>query len=141
MTAEFPQPELDAVSEPYWKALQAGRLTFQRCRRCAHAWLPPRSECPNCLEPDPSWETASGRARLISWVVYHQAFHPAFADRLPYTVAVVELLTNIVNVGDPERLVLEQPLQLTLQREGAWSIPRFSPVTPATDRDSQQERS
>lgn len=34
----------------------------------------------------------SGKGRVLSWVVTHQPFLPAFADRLPYVVLVVELV-------------------------------------------------
>lgn len=128
-----PLPAPDALSAPYWAALDAGRHTFQRCRNCANAWLPPRHECPRCLAADWTWEDASGAARLISWVVYHTAFHPAFKPRLPYTVAVVELaegprlISNIVGPDDPETLAIDQPLRLTIEREGGVAIPRFRP--------------
>jgi uncharacterized OB-fold protein len=129
----LPLPVPDALSAPYWAALDAGRHTFQRCRVCNNAWLPPRHECPRCLAADWAWEDASGAARLISWVVYHTAFHPAFKARLPYTVAVVELaegprlISNIVGTDDPEQLAIDQPLRLTIEREGGVAVPRFRP--------------
>ena len=58
----------------------------------------------------------SGRGTVYSYTMATQAFHPSFADKLPFCIAVVELddqpglklLTNIVdlqadsvNVGDP----------------------------------------
>jgi len=133
LVAAVPIPQPDAVSRPYWAALEEGRHVFQRCIPCGHTWLPPRAECPRCLSPQSSWETASGHARLISWVVYHKAFHAAFADRLPYTVAVVELvegprlISNIVGVNDPETLRIDEPLRLVIERESGVAVPRYSP--------------
>ncbi|MFO1269919.1 MAG: OB-fold domain-containing protein, partial [Rubrivivax sp.] len=110
---DLPQPEITEVSRPYWQALREGRLVFQRCG-CGHAWLPARSECPVCLASAASnarWEQASGRGTLVSWVVYHTAYHPAFESRLPYNVALVQLaegprlLTNIID--GPEALTAE----------------------------------
>ena len=93
MTTEtdFPTPRVDVLNAPYWDALRQGFLAYQNCSECDHAWLPARSECPNCLSPDHQWQRASGRARLISWIVYHRPFNSAFNDRIPYNVAVVEL--------------------------------------------------
>ena len=131
-TADFPVPRPDAASAPYWQALAQGRLTFQRCAHCGNAWLPPRTECPRCLAPDWSWEQASGRGRLISWIVYHVAYHPAFADRIPYTVAVVELdegprlISNIVGVDDPEALRIDQALTLAIEQEHGVAVARFT---------------
>jgi uncharacterized OB-fold protein len=127
-------PVRDALSDPYWAALEEGRHIFQRCSACGHAWLPPRAECPVCLAAAWAWETASGEARLISWVVYHTAFHPAFADRLPYNVAIVELregprlITNISGIDDQEALRIEMPLRIAIEREGGVAIPRYVPA-------------
>jgi uncharacterized OB-fold protein len=121
------------IEDAYWAALEEGRHTFQRCSFCANAWLPPRRECPRCLRDTWTWETASGAARLISWVVYHTAFHPAFENRLPYTVAVVELaegprlISNIAGGEDPETLRIDQPLRLAIEREGGVAVPRYRP--------------
>jgi uncharacterized OB-fold protein len=131
-----PLPERDALSEPYWAALDGGRHIFQRCTACAHAWLPARGECPRCLSAHATWETAGGDARLISWVVYHTAFHPAFKARLPYTVAVVELsegprlITNIIGSDDPETLRIDQPLRLVIERESGVAVPRYAVAVP-----------
>jgi uncharacterized OB-fold protein len=127
-------PERTALSTPYWDSLAQGTLTFQRCNACGHAWLPARSECPGCLAADWRREAASGAAKLISWVVYHVAYHPAFEHRLPYNVAVVELdegprlISNVVGVEDAETLVIDQPLQLVIEDENGTAVARFSPA-------------
>jgi len=132
---EFPIPQRDPLEKPYWDALATGRHVFQRCSDCGEARLPPRPECPRCLSPASVWEEASGRARLVSWVVYHIAFHPAFRSRLPYTVAVVEmvegprLISNIVGSDDPEMLRIDQPLVLTIEQEHGIALPRYRPIS------------
>ena len=117
------------LNQPYWDALRAGRIDFQRCRACRRAWLPPREECPHCLAADWAWETGSGRGRLISWVVYHQAPNEAFAGRVPYNVAVVELdegprlITNLLENGKAPRI--EAPVELQVEEEGGLAMARF----------------
>lgn len=131
--AGFPRPDINSVNRPYWDGLAAGSLTFPRCDDCGHNWLPARSECPNCLSPRCSWEKASGRAKLVSWVVYHRPFHPAFADRVPYNVAVVELeegprmISNIVDCDDMSELQIDMPLSLRIEDEHGVAVPRFRP--------------
>lgn len=83
--------ELGPLERRAWDVLQDGQVGFQRCRPNGHAWLPARAECPRCLSPEWDWEEAGGSAELVSWVVYHRAFHPALADWVPYAVAAVEL--------------------------------------------------
>jgi uncharacterized OB-fold protein len=131
-TPTFPAPQRNEVTAPYWQALDEGRLTFQRCVACRHAWLPPRTECPRCLARESTWETASGKAKLVSWVVYHHGYHPYFAARLPYTVAVVELaegprlISGLATTGRP--LAIDLPLTLTIHREAGVALPRFAPA-------------
>ena len=130
----IPAPERDALNTPYWDSLAQGALSFQRCSACGHAWLPARAECPACLGDQWQWEKAGGGAKLISWVVYHVAFHPAFAKRLPYNVAVVELdegprlISNVVGIGDGESLKIDQPLRLVIEDECGTAVPRFVPA-------------
>lgn len=125
---DLPQPEITDLNRPFWDALQQGHLVFQRCR-CGHAWLPARHECPACLRAGATWEPASGRGTLISWVVYHTVYHPAFADRLPYHVALVQLaegprlITRIVDGHD--RLTGDALVELQVSREGDLALATF----------------
>jgi uncharacterized OB-fold protein len=129
--AEFPAPERTPANAPYWDALAEGRLIFQRCRACRHAWLPAREECPQCLRADWAWEDASGQAKLISWVVYHVAFNDWYKAKLPYNVATVELaegprlLSNIV--GDTP-LCIDMQLQSVIEHEDGIALARFRPA-------------
>lgn len=125
---EMPKPEPTGLSRPYWDALREGHLVIQRCA-CGHAWLPARSHCPACLHDQPRWERASGKGHIVSWVVYHTAYHPAFANRLPYNVALVQLaegprvLTNIVDANDA--LAADAPVTLKIEWEGDTALARF----------------
>lgn len=129
--AVFPTPEITPLSAPYWEGLREGVLRFQRCADCSHAWLPARAECPRCLQPDPRWEDAGGGARMVSWVVYHIAFHPAFRDRLPYNVAIVELdegprlVSNIVALDSDGGPRIDRHLRVLFEDEEGVTIPRF----------------
>ena len=132
--ATLPQPEITALTRPFWERLKQGHLSFQRCSACGHAWLPAREQCPQCLGEAWTREDAAGGARLISWVVYRTAFHPAFESRLPYTVAVIELdegprlISNVL--GDAGVLRIEQRLTLAIEDESGTALPRFRVATP-----------
>jgi uncharacterized OB-fold protein len=125
---DIPLPEKTPLTAPYWQALDEGHLVVARCD-CGHAFLPPRPLCPRCLQAAWRWERASGKGRLVSWVVYHTAYHPAYADRLPYNVALVELdegprlITNLVDA--PDQLVADAPVDLCIEREQGWALARF----------------
>ncbi|MEO5597789.1 MAG: OB-fold domain-containing protein [Novosphingobium sp.] len=133
----LPLPENNPVHQPFWEGAANGKLLFQRCRSCRHAFLPGRQECPECLKSDLEWEEASGRGTLYSWVVYHRAYGAAYQARIPYTVGIValeegpRLASNIVGIADPEALVIDQPLELTIEIDDGIAIPRFRPAGPA----------
>jgi uncharacterized OB-fold protein len=129
---DLPEPSEEMAD--HRAALVDGRLTFQRCERCANAWLPPREHCPRCLSPAWGWEDASGDAKVVSWVVYHRAFHPAFADRVPYNVVVAELaegprlISNVIGIEAAEGLAIDLPLRFAPEREGDVPVARFRPA-------------
>jgi uncharacterized OB-fold protein len=124
-------PAIEPASEAYWGALKEGQFRFQRCASCKTAWLPPRSECPSCWSPRWSWEPASGKGRLLSWVIFHTAFHEAFKTRLPYNVAVVELaegprlITNITNLAEHDGDVTDRAVSLVIEYDHDRHLPRF----------------
>ncbi|MCY4608396.1 MAG: OB-fold domain-containing protein [bacterium] len=131
----FPAPETNDLNRPYWDGLAAGELRHQHCSNCGNNWLPAREACPRCLATDPVWQPASGRGRIVSWVVYHKAYHNAFADRVPYDVSLVELdegprlLTNIVDSDAGRALSIGALVELKIEREGDLTLARFRLVS------------
>ncbi|WP_431015324.1 Zn-ribbon domain-containing OB-fold protein [Bradyrhizobium pachyrhizi] len=120
-----------AVTAPYWQALSEGRLDFQRCRACGHGWLPARAQCSACLSDDSEWCPASGKGRIVSWVVYHIAYAPHLAERIPYNVTIVELaegprlMTNIIDHPDGQGLGVDAPVELVIETDFERALPRF----------------
>jgi uncharacterized OB-fold protein len=86
---EVPQPDVD--SAPFWEAVGQHRLVVQQCDDCRGLRFPTLPVCPRCGSMKTSWADVSGRGRVLSWVVTHQVFHPAFAARVPYTILLVQL--------------------------------------------------
>lgn len=123
--------EIEKIQQAHWSALAEGRLTLQRCA-CGQLFMPARAACPACLGSRWTWETAQGGGRLKSWVVYHTAFHPAYRDRLPYNVALVELdegpslITNIL--ADGALLCAEARVRFVATPEGDRTLARFELV-------------
>lgn len=126
--------EVTELTKPYWDSLADGRLSFQSCRACGHNWLPARDTCPNCLALDDYvWTQSSGRGRVVSWVVYHIAYDPAFKERVPYNVAIVELaegprlITNLLMSND----AISPDLAVTLTPVPSLNVtlPCFKPAS------------
>ena len=84
-------PVPDRLTAFYWEAARRGELQLLRCDGCGTFRHWPKPMCRACGSMHLSPATVSGRGTVYSWTVAHQAFHPAFADRLPYVIVVVEL--------------------------------------------------
>ncbi len=124
MTSETPSrplPRPTAISAPFWRAAAQGKLLLQRCRRCSSFIYYPRPFCPTCLSDDLEWKEASGRGTVYTYTVVRRAATPAFADKVPYVLAIVELeegprmLTNIVGCP-PEEVSVGMPVRATFEK-------------------------
>lgn len=76
---------------PHWDGLSNGCLLLPRCARCSEWNALANRFCAACGSPDLSWRATEGRGRLVSYSIIYQAPYPAFASKVPYTVAVIEL--------------------------------------------------
>jgi uncharacterized protein len=129
-TAPKPIPEPDETSEPFWKATLEGKLLLMKCSDCGGFRLPSRQHCDRCLSAKFEWTPASGRGTVRSFGRMHQVYHPAFAEEVPYTLAIVELEegprlpTNIVDL-DGREVRVDMPVELTWERHEDVALPKF----------------
>jgi uncharacterized OB-fold protein len=84
-------PSATELTQPYWDGARAGKVLFQRCRECDTRFHPPMPICPTCYSSDLEWSASSGKGTVYTYTVVYHPTHPAFQDRVPYVVAVVEL--------------------------------------------------
>jgi uncharacterized OB-fold protein len=84
-------PEITDENRPFWDGCLAGELRMQQCRVDGHIRYPIQPLCPRCLSPDFEWRTLSGRGEVFARIVYHRAFHPAYAADVPYNLVLVQL--------------------------------------------------
>jgi len=119
-----PLPTLTDENRPFWDACRQGRLRMQQCDDCGHIRYPISHCCPKCLSYDFHWQDLSGRGEVFSYVVFHQLYNKAFADDIPYNVALVQLeegprmYSNVVGV-DNDAVKVGDQLEVV-----------FDPVTP-----------
>ncbi|ADK84928.1 protein of unknown function DUF35 [Desulfarculus baarsii DSM 2075] len=129
-------PTPDADSKPFWDGCREHKLLFQKCASCGHVRWPAGVICPQCHGRDAQWIEARGQGVVYSYAIYHQAFHPAFKDNLPYVVAVVELAEGPMLLGN----IVDCPqhdLRCDMAVQAAWddvtaqcSLPKFRPLGP-----------
>ena len=97
MTDQFPKPEPEITPEnkPFWDAAKNHELLLKKCVDCGHYRNPlliTANICPKCGSRQPAdWVTASGKGKVLTWVVMHRIFHPAFQSEAPYPLVIAEL--------------------------------------------------
>lgn len=125
------RPTISAVNRPFWEGCARGVLTIQRCIPCGHLRYPAGPVCPRCLSAASTWYPVSGRGSVFSFVVFHRAYHPAWKDRTPYNVCLIELeegpmmLSNVVGIENAA-LTVGQPVVVAFQSlDETLAIPVF----------------
>ena len=127
-------PDPSPLGAPYWDGAAHDQLLIQRCERCAHIFHPPLPVCPSCHSTELSWQPASGRGKVFSYTVVHLAAHPAFADRVPYVAALIELEEGPRMVADvldiaPEDVRIDMPVIVRfVQVADGVKLPQFVPA-------------
>jgi uncharacterized protein len=104
-----PIPEPDDLTRFFWDGARAHRLLIQRCNH-GHYIHPPREVCRFCLSVDLAPHEVSGRGLLETFTIPLQPFNAWFLRRVPYILAVVELVeqedlkvvTNIVDCKEED---------------------------------------
>jgi uncharacterized OB-fold protein len=124
-------PVPDEESAGFWAALREHRVELQRCTACGRHRFPPMPSCPWCASTN--WEVvaSAGEGTVYSWVTVHRAFEPAWADQVPYTIAVVELRERCRLLGrvDAESGAVEAGLAVgpRFVDHAGWTELRFAP--------------
>lgn len=128
------QLNLDHDIVPFWEGLKQHEFHLFCCRRCGAAYWP-YAYCRNhddipALE-EMEWRPTSGRGRVFVFNVVHLVTHPAYADEVPYVLAMVELEegplfpTRIVGC-DPSEVSIGLPVEV--QYEDVPSIGHTLPL-------------
>lgn len=95
-----PLPSPNDLTTGFWEAATRHELVVQRCGGCDLLRHYPQPMCAACHSTDWTWSPVSGRGVVYSFTVTEQAFHPAWADALPYAVATIELDEGVRMVTD-----------------------------------------
>ena len=103
----------------------------------------PRHLCPVCWSDELEWVDAKGTGSVHSFTIMRRASDPAFAPRVPYVVALIDLdegprmMANVlgddaldVKIGDPVEVTFEDrgdgrdaaPVQARSRLEGRHAV-------------------
>jgi uncharacterized protein len=127
-------PGMTELTAPYWNAAREGRLVVQECRSCGRLAHPPLPACPGCHATEPGWREVSGAGTVYTYTVVRHPTHFAFADQIPYVLALVELaegprlITGITGCP-PDEVRVGMPVHAVFREvaEGT-TLPYFEPA-------------
>lgn len=84
-------PSPDPGTLPYWEACKRHELVLQKCVQCEVLQFYPRTICSSCSSSELDWVAASGRGTVLTWTIVRHPVSPAYADEVPYIIALIEL--------------------------------------------------
>jgi len=128
-----PEPISNAYTAFYWEGAAAGELRVQCCAACEHRQFPPNVLCEKCQSADLTHVVSSGTGTIYAKTVMHQAFHPAFADSVPFALVLVDLddspgvriETNLVD-SDPSAAQIGDAVHAVFEKRGDSVLPQFT---------------
>jgi uncharacterized protein len=130
--ASMPQPQIDNWNKTFWDACRERRLIAQKCRATKQLWLPPAPISPFVPRAGWDWVQCSGFGTVVSWVVFHQQYFAAFADRIPYNCAIVNLDEGpkmVTNISAPnDAIEIGQRVTVAFEPRGDFVVPIFVPA-------------
>jgi len=120
-------------ADPFWAGCREGRLMLPWCSSCGRPHFYPRPFCPHCSSIDIAWKRASGNGTVYTFAVVRQPIERAFADLVPYVIAIVALeegvrmLSHITSI-DPDRAACDMPVTVEFKRySDKVMLPTFRP--------------
>ena len=85
----MPRRVLGLYDQRFWKHVDQHQLSLQCCSSCQTFLYPPGPVCPNCLSDQLDWTRISGKASIVSWVIFNRTYLSSYPA--PYNVITVKL--------------------------------------------------
>lgn len=128
-----PLPMPDTDSRPYWEAATRHEFQLPYCTACQQHFFIPRVLCPKCHSDKVEWRKASGNGVIYSYTISRRPAGPAFAERVPYVVALIDLdegprMMSNVFTDDVDSIRIGQRVRVDFDDAGEISLPVFRVV-------------
>jgi uncharacterized OB-fold protein len=127
-------PGMTELTAPYWDAAREERLVVQECQSCRQVWHPPLPRCPHCHAADLGWRQVPGEGTIYTYTIVRHPTHYAFADKIPYVLAIVQLaegprLVSAITGCEPGQVRAGLPVRVAFREVAAGTIlPYFEPA-------------
>ena len=85
-------PVPDALSKPFWDAVNQRRLVLQHCDACDRLQYPPQQTCQVCnTAAGLTWKEVEGKGHIASYIVIEDGRLNRRMQDQPYNMAMVTL--------------------------------------------------
>lgn len=135
MSNQRPVPLEDRDSLPFWEGLREHRFLLRECTDCGHVFFPSRIVCPECWSSNLTWEQTSGRGVIHSYTTVEAGATSAFAERTPYTLALITLdegcrVFGMMRLEDSQSPAIDMPVECGYETDPDSGVvfPIFLPV-------------
>jgi uncharacterized OB-fold protein len=132
----------DDLDDEFWAGCARHEFLVHRCTECQRAYWPASS----CLDHGTramQWEPAAGSGTVFTFTIFHHAYDPRFADRIPYAIAVVQLdegpffHSDVVDCP-PHAVHVGQRVEVVYEDVAPdLAIPHFRPVADGDHGESE----
>jgi uncharacterized OB-fold protein len=103
-----------------------GRLQYQCCGSCGHAWYFQRDFCPACGHMQPLMRAAEGAGTLHASTLVYRAPSEEFKSLLPYSIVLVDMREGFRVMGHAEPgLALDTPVRCEMRAIAGRLLPFF----------------
>ncbi|MGI9285103.1 MAG: Zn-ribbon domain-containing OB-fold protein [Pseudomonadales bacterium] len=125
-------PTLSPVSAPFWEGCQIGELRLQKCSSCTHVQFYPRMICSQCLSDTLTWTVATGGGVIASYAVIRQSVSKAYATKVPYIVALIDLvegprMMSLIDEEEPGQVSIGDAVHVAFRQwPGDMILPVFT---------------
>jgi uncharacterized OB-fold protein len=126
-------PDITPIDKPFWEAAKRHELVAYRCLNCG-TFYSQVTECVACDKPRMEWVRVSGKGEVYTFGIYHQLYHPAWKEEIPYNVSWIKLnegpllMSNIVECKN-EDLYIGMPVEVVFEDvTEEVTLPKFKPV-------------
>jgi len=127
-------PRPTPLTAEWWAACRDHKLLVQRCGACGTHQFYPRILCTACGAAGLDWVEATGRGTVETFTVVRHPVGRAYADEVPYAIALVRLeegpvmMTALTGV-DADAVGVGMAVQVAFEQ---WTdditMPKFRPA-------------
>ena len=96
--------DLDGENRDFFRYCAAGEFRLQRGRQSGLLRYPPTTACPWTGDRESEWVAVDSRGMVHSYGEVHHAIQPAFKDKVPYLILLVDLDTQKGQPSEHEAL-------------------------------------